>query len=475
MSVEDDLPKIFVSPPKHVFVESLCYDPSYTPLYVYPPRGGSHEIDSFLSQTNAIDPTTFPTRPPEYERVLDRMESFYSYSRWSIRPDFLSDDHIDDCIITIMDANGDKSPGSVLMRAGFTSNRAVLAHYGSRGIRAMVRERVDEYQAASPDGARWLADPFRVFIKDEPHSLKKRDRKAWRLIWGVSLIDQIVDRLLYTEVCQASLDNAANQAAKPGYSFMNGGVHRMVDKYGTSYLRDWQSFDASGFDLSIPGWLLQMPRDLNERLCLTTGDLLTTWQHLSLRREVAAAYGSFAFSDGTCARKLAPMFVPSGRFTTIDGNCKIMLFPRILHDVREGRPSDTEAIILMGDDSVQRGLGMTRGAVEQFVSFAKSTCNITLTIESELGVFAAQNFCSTRYALESNGYYIGHPLNVEKILHRLSHQSKPDIAVSSLVNACITFAYDDKIFDWCLKTLASLDPTKVKSRQWCQRVHLLLE
>jgi hypothetical protein len=41
-----------------------------------------------------------------------------------------------------------------------------------------------------------FCDPVRVFIKAEPHSTNKVNQDRWRLIFAVSVVDQIIERLL---------------------------------------------------------------------------------------------------------------------------------------------------------------------------------------------------------------------------------------------------------------------------------------
>jgi len=41
----------------------------------------------------------------------------------------------------------------------------------------------------------FLVDPYKVFHKDEPHSLPKAEEGRWRMIWGQGLVDQILQLL----------------------------------------------------------------------------------------------------------------------------------------------------------------------------------------------------------------------------------------------------------------------------------------
>jgi hypothetical protein len=472
------LSSIFARVSKRIYHPELLFDKSVLDEYVFPPTGASAEKASFLSQVGDLDVASLPPRPPPkvYDRMLDRLESFYPHSKWSIAFDFLHPSHVHRVIGEIMNSNPTKSPGSVFLRMGLSSNSAVFDRLGLEGITAMVLERVDSLLSSGPGDAKYISDPVRVFVKDEPHSLKKAAAHRWRLLWGVSLIDQIIDRLLYSEVCSASITHASLQSAKPGFSFKHGGTQRMIQKYDDQSA-EWISFDASGFDLSVVGWELEAVRDLNERLCLTTGPLLNIWRRLSLAREEAAAYGSFVFTDGSLYKKLHPMWVLSGRFTTIDGNGKIMAMPRVLYDIHCGVPSDPGRFISMGDDTVQAFTllpladELSDHSHVTFVAFAKAHCNITLTIESELGFFTDQNFCSAEFVLDTGNNFVCSPLNLRKTSFRAAHPENPASIADTLFNLALEYAFIPDAHDFFQRALAQVDPSRVRSTSLLQKIH----
>lgn len=409
------------------------------------------------------------------DAILDRAETYYQYSKWQVREDFLSREHILEIIDFIYQKNGDKSPGAVLMREGYTSNQQAIDSIGREAIAYRVETRVEQLLSCDPNDpdswikVRYMADPVRVFTKYEPHTAKKVAQKRWRLIWGVSLIDQIIDRLLSTEVVQASIANSHRQCAKPGFSFSNGGVQKMVEFYDDGS-DDWISFDASSFDFTVAWWQILLATRLDQRLMLpaTSPKILCQqmrWMRLMSSRTEAALYGKFCFSDGRVCRKTKPGLQLSGRFITIDYNGKIMLMTRIHYDVSHNRKSLPRGIITMGDDSVQAGIAKQ---ADEYVSFVKEVWGITLTVESEPGRFQQQNFCSMDFVRNREGIWVYVPRNVDKNFYALAYMEKKKRAFlgDTLVNLCLQYVYHPTVFPQLHQTLALRFPEKCRSRRW---------
>jgi len=117
--------------------------------------------------------------------------------------------------------------------------------------------------------SKYESDPARLFIKREAHSVSKIADRRWRLIWGVSLIDRIIDMMLYLGVIDATIENCDASPIKVGMNFKKGGVDKLVREkhhiFGPSVR--WSSYDAKQFDFTVPAWALWAVRQLNEQLC----------------------------------------------------------------------------------------------------------------------------------------------------------------------------------------------------------------
>lgn len=455
-------------PSTTVFQPELALGEQNTGAFVDPPLNSNAEIDSFDHQASTVN---FTTAPKALGEALARMEDIYRVARWALPDDFGTKDHIIRVCEHIRQNGGTKSPGSVLLRQGHGTNKDVFDSVGMLGVVRAVELRVAELLLS--EDTRQCSDPIRLFIKREAHKASKAIDLRWRLIWGVSLIDQVIDRMLYTPVCDSEIAHCAEIPSKPGYSFKYGGVDRMVRRYSDGS-KEWVSFDAKSFDISAPGWALAAVRDLNENMCLNPHhERFPMWRDLSNAREKAVLYGSFVFSNGVVCEKTHPCIQPSGRFTTISTNCKVVVLLRVINDIENGRKTDANSIIAMGDDTVQKVPDPAK-----FVEEVKERYGVTFTVESKQGLFEDQNFCSTEFKKQPNGVFVPVPLNWVKNTHELCNpESKvvKDPATlrenrgSALQSLCCEYAFHPG-FDQLHSLLARYCPEKFRSRSYFQNI-----
>lgn len=133
--------------------------------------------------------------------------------------------------------------------------------------------RVVNYQSLasiSPEVAiaKGLVDPRVGFIKDEPHARKKKLSKAWRIIWNVSYVDQLCQRLVHNRRDKQDIEDYLvgklhSQCVGMGHHDDGiAGTARRIRKLFS--LGSVVSSDASGWDLSVGRTSLFL--DLERRL-----------------------------------------------------------------------------------------------------------------------------------------------------------------------------------------------------------------
>lgn len=434
-------------------------------MYVTPPLRSGDEKDSFNVQSAKVN-YTLPPEDPVRKQALHRAEVLYSPARYHLPVDWGTEAHAMRICKRIYSTHGDKSSGAVLQRKGLTTIKQVFDTLGFEAVVALVMDRKAELLAHDPKDCAYIADAIRIFIKREPHSIKKQLIRRWRLIWGVSLVDRILDEMLYYEMVQVALRAHEDTPNKPGMNFKRGGTDVLYRRYarGGNGSNGWTSFDASGFDFSL-SWHLEMVDDLNVRLCFD-GPNKAEWERLLRRRSVASSHGEFVFSDGTLCRKTRAAVHHSGRFTTIDTNGKVISIEKILWDIRKGVPTDPLSFFAMGDDHVVKTDGDKEGWVENCAGDG-----ITVTIESEEGPLSEQNFCSSRLK-RFNGRYVSVPLNWNKNVYALAFPEKTavDYTADRLFSLCLEYAFHDN-FDLLYAALIKHFPEKCRSREWFQEVH----
>lgn len=436
--------------------------------YVMPPVDSAAEKASFNTQSDKFN-TSSP--PPKMAQAISSAESALAAARFSLPADWGTQKFILRVCEAVRATSGKKSAGAIFQRQGLHTVEDVFVKYQVAGIAAQVQERIQSLQRASLEEARYICDPTKLFIKRQAHKRAKALEKRWRLIWGVSLIDRLVDQVLYASMLQASFEASGEIPCKPGYNFKKGGVDKMVRKYGADGSRKWTSYDAKSYDFTVAGWKLEATTKLNKRLC---NNPTPEWLDLVDKREAANAYGTFVFSDGTVCKKLQPGLQQSGRFLTIDSNSKGMLLMRFAYDHEHGRVPGRDNQVLMGDDSVQKDLDPAH-----FIAW-NAKHGVILTYEGlvdgegkpQAGGFHEQNFCSMDF-VRRDGTWVGVPRNLELNLHSLAHPEKKKLELQPerLTSVCIEYAFHP-IFPKLHALLAQKSPLKhSRSADWFREVH----
>jgi len=434
--------------------------------FVYPPMGAQHEKDSFNYQSKYFNVSE---KPVMVDRAISRLEELYAPSQWTLPEDFLTDEHIlRICRFVALDY-ADKNPGSYFLRKQMTNNGDVFKKVGEGAILEIVKDRLEELRKANSTEAEQLSTPFRLFQKFEPTKKSKVADKRWRLIFGGCLIDMIIDRLLYQNMIDTTIQNYENLPCKVGMNFKNGGVDKLVRKYLSGGSKNWISFDCKAFDMTVAGWEHDAILELNGRLNKTQGQHREMWDILTRNRERAATFGSIAFSDGTVLTKTKQGIQPSGRLDTIDKNGKVIALLRCMYDIMQSQPTGKLSLITMGDDSVQDNIGDVDHFVSQMLQWGHH-----FTIESERGDFASQNFCSMKFLKLANSKYGGVPLNWEKNIFSLQHPDgkKIESMGAGLLSYMLEYVHDSDKFSKL--TTSMLDWDRINgSHFYRSRAHLL--
>lgn len=171
-----------------------------------------------------------------------------------------------DLIIQILNStiNRDANPGFPLNSLANTN--AQLIDNSSNVIVGLVMYRLHCILSTEPENflnkdgrihiARCLIDPIRLFIKQELHSEKKLKDKRYRLIWSVSIIDQVIDRLLFRDLISEEIDywQCFDSKGGAGLSLDSQATdlfNNIISKLGNNFITS----DVSNWDWSFRGWM----------------------------------------------------------------------------------------------------------------------------------------------------------------------------------------------------------------------------
>nr|WMZ16740.1 MAG: RNA-dependent RNA polymerase [Cnidium polerovirus 1] len=252
-----------------------------------------------------------------------------------------------------------------------------------------------------------LCDPIRLFVKGEPHKQSKLDEGRYRLIMSVSLIDQLVARVLFQ--AQNKLEIALWRAvpSKPGFGLSTD--EQIVDfveclakqagltpeEVTTSWEAHLYPTDCSGFDWSVSQWMLEDDMQVRNELTINctplTRKLRAAWLH-------CIGNSVLCLSDGTLLAQTHPGVQKSGSYNTSSSNSRI----RVMAAYHCG----ASWAMAMGDDALES---------------KDSSLELYKDLGFKVEVSGQLEFCS--HIFEKPDLAI--PVNISKMLYKLIHGYEP--------------------------------------------------
>jgi len=211
-----------------------------------------------------------------------------------------------------------------------------------------------------------FVDPIRIFLKPEPHKVSKRyntetgtelPRKRWRIISSCSLVDELVDRILYTWQNKCEIRNWHKTPSMPGVGFSDD---NSADQFYYKVLfpqadKDLNLLDFRGWDWGLKQDILDADADVRSNRC---GSLD---QGMFRKRALTLGFSVFVLDDGSMYEQCIRGIMKSGWFNTSPTNSRGRVLISLLHAAQAAvsRGDDPtpylEAffVIAMGDDSVE--------------------------------------------------------------------------------------------------------------------------
>lgn len=257
-----------------------------------------------------------------------------------------------------------------------------------------------------------LCDAVKIFVKGEPHKLAKLQEGRVRLIYSVSVVDNIIARMLFSLQNSAEINEWAHIPLKPGMGLNDPGmvelVRSVVEGASTGNIGE---ADVAGWDFSI--FEKELSNSLEGRLELNHGSG-TVWERIALSHYYCIARKVFVLSDGSMYQQLEPGIMPSGWYCTSRDNSYMRAVDAtlvVLIDNELRRKKTIPFVITMGDDSVERFI---EGAKQYYLKMGK-------TVKMYNGVIPSKfEFCSNLFL---NG--VGRPVNPDKqLINLLSYVPK---------------------------------------------------
>lgn len=164
-----------------------------------------------------------------------------------------------------------------------------------------------------------FCDPVRVFVKNEGHTVEKIETGRLRLIFSVSLIDQLVERLLFTPQDEEEIDNWRTVPSKPGFGLGNESqIQEFLSLMRDKIPRRAES-DVIGWDWNVKLWMMEFEAHL--RILLSHEAQDSYFARLTRARFHCLARSIFCLSDGRLFAQTKPCILKSGsKITSSSGS-----------------------------------------------------------------------------------------------------------------------------------------------------------
>lgn len=228
-------------------------------------------------------------------------------------------------------------------------------------FRALVWDRIDRLSKGQS-----VADPINLFVKQEPHKVSKIKDGRYRLISAVSLVDTMVDRLVFGHLEQLVWQHSPILI---GWTPVNGGFRWLYEK-----LRDAPvlEIDKKGWDWSLQPWVVDALEMVVKELTFGSNPV---WEELvSARFRLLFEEAVFSWG-GRELRQQEKGIMKSGCYLTIFLNSIAQLLLHELAMIRLGWSEEKIAPpYCMGDDTVQNAW-LTEQELEKYeAELAKAGC-----------------------------------------------------------------------------------------------------
>jgi hypothetical protein len=270
----------------------------------------------------------------------------------------------------------DSSPGYPYAVLGGT-NKVVLEKHGDYiwdlvlwRLNQMVKHRGDYHNMTPEQLIRaGLCDPVKGFIKDEPHNEEKVRTGRLRMIASVSLVDQIIERLLFSIQNKNEIEMWEFCPSKPGLGLHDEGLLAVADSL-KRLLRlrgEVMCTDVSGWDWSVQDWELRADAECRWRLAGVRENSLFAF--LCRVNAKCVANSVYVDLEGNLWAQTMAGVQNSGRYCTSSSNSRMRVIASMAARVEvtgEALVDGKIGVDAMGDDSVEVSLKGVKEVMEEF-------------------------------------------------------------------------------------------------------------
>lgn len=302
-----------------------------------------------------------------------------------------------------------------------------------------------------------LADPIYLFVKPEPHKIKKKKLGAWRLISGVGLIDTLIDRALYGHLLDCLTAKYREVPSKGGWAPQRGG-YVLIQR---SFVNP-MAIDKSAWDWTVQEWMVEVLREVLPRLIYGVTD---EWRTL-LTNRFLALYSLAVFKPqcGCEFSQLVTGIQKSGCLGTLAFN-SIWQYACHVLALRRGKLTDPGNFFCLGDDTIQESFDSPMATEVYMRELARTGCTVK---EADFGW--PTTFAGHKIAREDVDCAC-EPAYTSKHLYGLRYMSE-EVRAETLVSYQQLYALKPVMRELVQRLLADADVTLVlspKRLEWWYR------
>lgn len=302
-------------------------------------------------------------------------------------------------VVAVRSLKPTASPGYPYMRHA-ASNEEYRNLVGDDHIVELALERIRRLVSVPMDQLRtwtavqhvseFLRDPCRVFGKNEVHHRDKVAQGRLRLIYSVSIIDQVVERVFNSSLNQAEISRWEDLPACPGMGLHDDGLavlqakmRAMANQCGT---------DVSGWDFCVKQWMLDDEASVRSLQSGFGYDSASPWHRIA----IVAGCTCMVLSNGKFWEQSVDYrgLMDSGRYVTSSGNSKMRCLVK-----GHAFPETPLGVIAMGDDCVE---SLPDGVTEEEVVRRYARLGVRIKEVELFRVHGHVEFCSYRFDLEGS-------------------------------------------------------------------------
>nr|URD27601.1 RdRp [Pistacia sobemo-like virus] len=356
--------------------------------YGWPERGAEAERCSLFFQASRYKRSVCPETIGE---ATSNLESRYPRTKVTreIRGDIWDQEEVAEKVAQIarQEVNLKASPGVPLASLGLTNAQIVDRHLDFLVLAVVARlELLSSYELVDSDLSpnelvrMGFCDPVRVFVKQEPHPKAKIEQGRFRLISSISLVDQLVERILFGPQNRAEIQLWHKIPSKPGMGLsLETQAHLLWDdlvfKHNQSPAAE---ADISGFDWSVQWW--ELVADLKMRIKLSDAGGKARMAMSS--RFYCLGNSVFQLSNGEMWEQCEPGLMKSGSYCTSSSNSRIRCLMAELIGAKW--------CVAMGDDSVEGFVPDAKARYEEL----GHVCKDYIPCATNGGELSSVTFCS---------------------------------------------------------------------------------